>query len=60
MMLKFRILSILNYGFKNTELAIKNELKELLTELRWFKFLTTLAVESREIEYDDATKYSTS
>ena len=31
-----------NLQFKNTEFAIRNKLKDLLTELRGFKFVTTL------------------
>ena len=30
-----------------------------MTELRWFKFVTTLVVEFKKIESDDETKYST-
>ena len=44
---------------KSTEPAIKNKLKELLAELRGFKFVTTLVI-VKKIESDDATtKYST-
>ena len=56
MMLKFQLLLILSHIFKNTELAIKNKLKELLTKLREFKFLATLVIEFKEIGSDDATK----
>ena len=30
-----------------------------MTELRWFKFVTTLVVEFKKIESDDETKHST-
>lgn len=40
---------------KNTESAIKNELKDLLSELRELKFVTALFL---ELKSDDATKYS--
>ena len=38
---------------KDTYSAIKNKLKKLLTELRGFKFLTGLVLESIQIENDD-------
>ena len=44
---------------EDTESAIRNKLKDLLTELRGFKFMTTLVVEFKKIESDDATKYTT-
>ena len=44
---------------KDTESAIKNKLKELLTELRGFKFVTTLVLVFRKIESGDKTKYDT-
>ena len=44
---------------KNTESAIKSKLKELLTELRAFKFVATLVLEFKKIESDDKTKYDT-
>ena len=40
---------------KNTESAIKNELKDLLSELGELKFVTALFL---ELKSDDATKYS--
>ena len=44
----------------DTEYAIKNELIDLLTELKGFNFVTTLALEFKKIENDDKTKYDTS
>ena len=44
---------------KDTESIIKNELVDLLTELKGFKFLTTLVLEFRKIQGDDKTQYST-
>ena len=45
---------------KNTESAIKNKLiKYLLFRLRGLKLVTTLVLEFKKIESDDATKYST-
>ena len=44
---------------KDTESIIKNKLKDSLSELRGFKFLTTLVLEFKKIESDDATKCST-
>ena len=44
---------------KNTESAIKNKLKDLLSELRGFKFVNTLVIEFKKIEIDDTTKYGT-
>ena len=44
---------------KDTESIIKNELVDLLTELKGFKFLTTLVLEFRKIQSDDKTQYST-
>ena len=38
---------------KDTYSAIKNKLKKLLTELRGFKLLTGLVLESIQIENDD-------
>ena len=38
---------------KDTYSAIKNKLKKLLIELRGFKFLTGLVLESIQIENDD-------
>ena len=44
-----------NLDLKNTESAIKNELKDWLSELRELKFVTALFL---ELKSDDATKYS--
>ena len=44
---------------KNTQSAIKNNLKYLLSKLRRLKPVTTLVTEFKNIESDDATKYST-
>ena len=45
---------------KDTESAIKNKLKNILTELKGFKFVTTLALKfKKKIENDDKTKYDT-
>ena len=35
--------------FKNTEYAIENKLKDLLSELRDFKFVTTLVIEFKKV-----------
>ena len=40
---------------KNTESAIKNKLIDLLTELKGFKFVTTLLLEFKKIQSDDKT-----
>ena len=45
--------------FKDIESAIKNELIDLLSELRAFKFVTALVLESKKIENNDESKYST-
>ena len=42
---------------KDTESAIKNKLKKLLTKLRWFKHTTTLVLVLKKIESEDKTKY---
>ena len=42
---------------KDIESAIKKKLKKLLTELRGFKFVTTLVLVFKKIESDDKTKY---
>ena len=44
---------------KDTYSAIKNKLKKLLIELRGFKFLTGLVLESIQIENDDKWEYDT-
>ena len=43
---------------KDTELAIKNKLVDVLPELRGFTFLRTLVIEFTKIESDNATKYT--
>ena len=45
---------------KNTESAIKNKLKYLITELTGYKFVTTLVLKLKKRESNDATKYSNS
>ena len=43
---------------KNTEPAIKTKLKDSLSKLRGFKFMTTVIIElNKKTESDDATKY---
>ena len=54
-MLKFQILLILTYNV--TKSAIKSKLKNLLSELRGFKFVTALVSALRKIESEDKTKY---
>ena len=44
---------------KDTESAIKNKLKKLLTKLRGFKFMTALVSVLKKIESEDKTKYET-
>ena len=44
---------------KDTESSIKNKRKKLLTELRRFKFATTLVLVFKKMEKDDKTKYNT-
>ena len=44
---------------KISEFAIKNKPKYLLSELRGFKFVTTLVLEFKRIESDHPTKYIT-
>ena len=44
---------------KDTESAIKSKLMELLTELKRFKFLTTLVLLFKKVESEDKTKYDT-
>ena len=43
---------------KDVESAIRNILIDLLSELRGFKFMTTLALEFETIENDDKTIYN--
>ena len=45
--------------FKDIDSKITNKLKHLLTQLKGFKFVTTLALEFKQIGSDDETKYST-
>ena len=42
---------------KDTESAIKSKLIELLTQLKGFKFVTTLVLVFKKIESEDKTKY---
>ena len=64
MLLKaFQVLIILKLNnelqLKDTESAIKNKLKKLLTELRGFKLLTTLVLVLKKLESEDKTKHDT-
>ena len=54
------ILNSLNPELKltDTESKIKNELIDLLSELRGFQFVTILVLEFKKIESDDETKYT--
>ena len=53
-----QILISLNPGLqlKDTESAIKNKLTKLLTQLKGFKFVTTLLLVFENIENEDKTK----
>ena len=42
---------------KDIESAIKSKLMELLTQLKGFKFVTTLALVFKKIESEDKTKH---
>ena len=55
------ILNSFNAGLqlKDNESAIKNKLIDFLTELKGFRFVTTLTLEFTRIESDDKTKYDT-
>ena len=53
-MLKFQIFLI---QLKYTESAIKGELIELLSQLKGFKFVTTLILVFQKIESKDQTNY---
>ena len=55
------ILNFLNpeLQIKYIESAIKNKLKIILSELRWFNFVTTLVLVFKNIESKDKTKYDT-
>ena len=44
---------------KNTESSTRNKLIDLMSELKGFKFLTTLVVEFKKIQSDDKTLCST-
>ena len=44
---------------KDIECTIKKKLIDLLPELRGFKFVTTLVLESKKIKSNDESKYST-
>ena len=44
---------------KDTESAIKSKVIGLLTQLKGFKFVTTLVLVFKKIESDDKTKYDT-
>ena len=49
-MLKFSILLILNYNFKILNPQLKRKLKKLLSELKGYKFVTTLVLVLKKIE----------
>ena len=51
--LKFKNFLILKCNFKYTESAIRNTLIDLLSELRGFKLVKTLALEFKKIEDDE-------
>ena len=56
------IVEILNYSnpelqLKDTDSAIKSKLVELLTQLKGFKFVTTLVLVFKKTESEDKTKY---
>ena len=57
----FEILNSYNpeLQLKDTESATKNKLKQLMTELRGFKFVTTLVLVFKKVESEDKTKYGT-
>ena len=44
---------------KDTESAVRNKLIDLLSDLRRFKYVTTLFIEFKKIKSYDATKYIT-
>lgn len=46
--LMFSIILFLNCNFKILNLQLEKNLKDLLTELRGFKFVTTLALNNRK------------
>ena len=43
---------------KDTESTIKNKLMDLFSELKDFKFVTTLVLKFKKIQSDDKTLYS--
>ena len=45
---------------KNNESAIKNELIDLVAELKGFRFVKTLVLEFKKIDSDNITKYTPS
>ena len=45
---------------KDTESAIKSKVMEILTQLRGFKFVTTIVLVFKKIESKDKTKYDNS
>ena len=47
----------LEIQLKDTESAIKSKVIELLTQLKGFKFVTTLVLVFKKIENEDKTKY---
>ena len=49
----------LELQLKGTESAIKNKIKKILTELKGFKFVTTLVLKFKKIENNDKTKHDT-
>ena len=55
----FGSLSSCNLGlqFKDTDSAIKSKLIELFTQLKYFKFVTTLVLVFKKIESEDKTKH---
>ena len=44
---------------RDTKFVIKSKLRDLLTQLTGFKFVTTLALVFKKIESEDKTKYDT-
>ena len=44
---------------KDNEFAIKSKLKKILTQLRVFKFVTTIVLVLKKIENENKTKYDT-
>ena len=57
----YNVGTIISYNpelhLKDTEFAIKNKLKGLLTESKGFTFVTKLRLERQNVERDDETKY---